>query len=302
MPDRAGMRMNEPSAPGAQRKPVRRRVVTTVLWAMPPIRRVVEQRDELAREAERLRRQNARLREKNRTLREELGETGGPGRRLRRQGHREDLGFLFVVTYGRSGSTLLQGILSSIPGYLIRGENGGVAYHLYRFHTIATRQSTTKGGGRWRSPQSAWFGIGGYPQETALREMRRLLLTTVIRPTRDSRVVGFKEIKWLQDDLHEYVDFLRVVFPGARFVVNTRNLDDVVASKWWAKDSDSRQVLAEAEARMLALMERLGGDAYHIHYDDYVQSPEKLRGLFEWLGEDFDESRVAEVMAKRHSY
>src|SRR5688572_1085508 len=35
------------------------------------------------------------------------------------------LGHLFIVTYGRSGSTLLQGVLNSIPGYLIRGENDG---------------------------------------------------------------------------------------------------------------------------------------------------------------------------------
>ena len=35
---------------------------------------------------------------------------------------RDDFGYLFVVTYGRSGSTLLMGLLNSIPGYLIRGE------------------------------------------------------------------------------------------------------------------------------------------------------------------------------------
>ena len=34
-------------------------------------------------------------------------------------------GFVFVVTYGRSGSTLLQTVLQSIDGYFIRGENTG---------------------------------------------------------------------------------------------------------------------------------------------------------------------------------
>lgn len=32
-------------------------------------------------------------------------------------------GSILVITYGRSGSTLLQGILNSIDGILIRGEN-----------------------------------------------------------------------------------------------------------------------------------------------------------------------------------
>jgi hypothetical protein len=46
----------------------------------------------------------------------------------------------------------------------------------------------------------------------------------------------------------------------------------------------------------------LGRDAYHVHYDDYVADPAVLRGLFEWLGENFDEDRVREVMLVRHSY
>jgi hypothetical protein len=272
--------------PRRQRGESRRRLVRAAVRVLPPLRRVVSQRDDLLQQVEQLRRQNARLKETTRSL---------------RTGLREDLGFLFIVTYGRSGSTLLQGILSSIPGYLIRGENGGVAYQLYKFHATATARSATKGA-RWKSPQSPWFGIGGYPQSRALRELRRLLLTTVIRPERDSRVVGFKEVRWLQEDLQEYVDFLRAVFPGARFVVNTRNLDDVAVSRWWARDTDSRRILAEAEKRMLVLADRLGDDAYHIHYDDYAQSPDRLRGLFTWLGEEFDEDHVSEVMARRHSY
>jgi Sulfotransferase family len=291
------MSEDAPSSPGGAS---RRRTARAVVRSLPPGRYVLRKRA-LSREVEQLRRRNTRLQEDIRALRAELRETRGAERRVRRLGDREDLNFLFIVTYGRSGSTLLQGIISSIPGYLVRGENAGIAYHLYKFHATAAKRSTSKRA-RWKSPQSAWYGIGEYPQELALRELRRLLLMTVIRPASDSRVVGFKEIRWLYDDLHEYVDFLRAVFPGARFVVNTRNLDDVIVSKWWAKNEGSRRVLEEAESRMVQLTDRLGDDAYHIHYDDYVQSPGKLRGLFEWLGEEFDEDHVATVMAKQHSY
>ena len=37
---------------------------------------------------------------------------------------------VFVMTYGRSGSTLLMGILNSIPGWLLRGENRHAMRHL----------------------------------------------------------------------------------------------------------------------------------------------------------------------------
>jgi hypothetical protein len=48
--------------------------------------------------------------------------------------------------------------------------------------------------------------------------------------------------------------------------------------------------------------ETLGDDCFHVHYDDYRDNPEALRGLFEWLDLEFDAERVALVMSQRHSY
>ena len=38
---------------------------------------------------------------------------------------------ILIITYGRSGSTLLQGILNSISGVLVRGENANMCYHVF---------------------------------------------------------------------------------------------------------------------------------------------------------------------------
>ncbi|MDQ3629593.1 MAG: sulfotransferase [Actinomycetota bacterium] len=210
------------------------------------------------------------------------------------------LDYLFIVTYGRSGSTLLQGLLASIPGYLIRGENGGAVFHLYRFHTRVAAARKDQGPGA--EPTSPWYGIGGYPEATAYQEIRRLILTTLIRPEPDSRVVGFKEIRWRQGDLGDYVSFLRKVFPGARFIVNTREHQEVARSKWWAKRPDALPAIAKAEGEMLALVELLGADFFHLHYNDYVDEPQRLRALFDWLSAEFDETRVATVMSRKHGY
>ena len=40
--------------------------------------------------------------------------------------------YLFVITYGRSGSTVLLNLLNAIEGYTIRGENCGIVSHLAR--------------------------------------------------------------------------------------------------------------------------------------------------------------------------
>ncbi len=45
------------------------------------------------------------------------------------------------MTYGRSGSTLVQGILDSIPGYLIRGENRDALPHLFAYHQTLVKEA-----------------------------------------------------------------------------------------------------------------------------------------------------------------
>jgi hypothetical protein len=211
----------------------------------------------------------------------------------------EDLRHVFVVTYGRSGSTLLMGILNTIPGWLIRGENRDAVHHLFAFHHTMGAESDRKRGTPL-TPAHPWFGIDGFPRKRSLRLIRRLVTETVLRPEPDTRVTGFKEIRWYHDDLEEYVAWLRRVFPGARFVVNTRDHADVLRSGWWA-EGDHAAELAQNEGRLLRLADELGDAAYRVHYDDYVADPVALQGLFEWLGETWDEAAVREVMAVRHS-
>jgi hypothetical protein len=208
-----------------------------------------------------------------------------------------DLDHLFVVTYGRSGSTLLMGVLNTVPGYLIRGENRNALHHLFRFHSTMAAGSRPK----LSRPTGPFFGIAGFPAQKSIRQIRRLATDTVLRPEEDTRVTGFKEIRWYHADLEEYVAWLQEVFPGARFLVNTRNHEDVLKSKWWAEGEDKSEHLADIERRILTLAESLGDAAYRVHYDDYVADPGVLRGLFEWLGEPFDEATVRETMAVRHS-
>lgn len=216
---------------------------------------------------------------------------------------RTDLAYLFVLTYGRSGSTLLQGILSATPGITIRGENGGVVQHLFAFHDTVTRHRERLARSEVLPPSHPWWGIDGYPEATALRDIRTLLLETVLRPEPDCRVAGFKEIDWPQDRLAELLGFLRAVFPGARFVLNTRDLAHVAASKWWARRPDALGELQAMEQRYVAALDTLGEDAwYRVHYDDWVAHPEVLRGLFDWLGEPFDLGRVRAVLDVPHSY
>jgi hypothetical protein len=213
---------------------------------------------------------------------------------------RDNLSYVFVVTYGRSGSTLLAGILNSIPGYLIRGENRDALHHLFLFHQTLADERARVGQDNGRQRTHPFYGIGDVPLDRSLDGIRALVLDTVLRPKKDTRVTGFKEIRWYHSDLPEYVAWLRDVFPEARFLVNTRDHAGVLKSGWWA-EGDHAAGLAAAEAGILAVAETLGDAAYQVHYDDYVADPSVLRGMFEWLGEPWDEQAVRAVMSRKHS-
>lgn len=274
--------------PAARRRDVERRLARVRGerdTARERLARALESRDGLAQRAE--------------TLAAEL-EAARAGDATR---DHSDLQYLFVVTYGRSGSTLLQGILSSAPGVMIRGENGGLLLDLFRLHRTATyhRERLTRASGPL-PPHHPWWGIDGYRDATAYRDFRSLLLDTVLQPAPDTAIVGFKEISWLPEQLPDVVEFTRNVFPGARFVLNTRKLADVAQSKWWARNPNALAELQTMEQQYVDGLAPLGDDAYRVHYDDYVADPTMLRGLFDWLGLEFDEDRVREVMGVRHSY
>ncbi len=246
---------------------------------LPPIRDLVEQRDALARE-------NAHLREQSPALTV-----------------RDDLQYVFVVTYGRSGSTLVQGLLNSIPGYLIRGENNGTVELLGQsLRSLNKRRAILSGGTRTTAP---WFGFSDYTPEQGATGYRRFMIDVLLKPEPDTRVLGFKEIRWWKRDLIETLESTREIFPGARFVFNTRNIDDVIKSKWWAEQKAEavRAKLLDREARMDQAHAALGDETvYRIHYDDYTADPELLRGLFSWLGESFDRERIDEVLGTKHSF
>lgn len=247
--------------------------------AVPPVRRLLAERDALRGEVTRLQRRVRRLESER-----------GYG----------EYRYVFVMAYGRSGSTLLQAILNSTPGVLIRGENRGLAYHLHQFHKSAVKDAAWAGDVA-RRRVNPFFGIRDYPAELAITRIRELLLDTVLRPEPGTEVLGFKEIRWYQEDLPEYLAFMRQVFPGARFVLNTRNLDDVAKSSWWADHEDAHEKLAAIEERMLSAAEALGPAVFHVRYDEYVPEPARLCGLFDWLGLEFDEARVRTVMARRYA-
>jgi hypothetical protein len=151
-----------------------------------------------------------------------------------------------VVTYGRSGSTLVQGLLNALPRTLVRGENNLYVLPLFRAYAAVVafrRQHLTHNP---RADHSAFYGLHEVRPESFVRNARGLVGRHLVgsESPGDYDVLGFKEVAWHRirdDELAPFFDYLDRVLPECRFVLNSRAFDDVVVSGYW-KGNDLDQV------------------------------------------------------------
>jgi len=211
--------------------------------------------------------------------------------------------FVFIVTYGRSASTLLMGLLNTIPGYNIRGENYNALYALHQADE-AVRRATARFAPYTRlTPRHPWYGTPLVNVDGFRQGLVDAFVRNVLRPARGDRVIGFKEIRCTPDhiaDLDGYLTFLREAFPGSRIVFNHRRPEDVARSGWWPTLSRPLERIRAADQRMLAVP--ADDRHFHFHFDRIDPTLDHIRELFAFLGEPLDERRVRDALANRHSY
>ena len=227
-------------------------------------------------------------------------------------------GYVFVVTYGRSGSTLTQNLLNAIPGYAIRGENANLthlfakAIHLVREHEMFRwrREDLEKPRDERRpylkpilgKPWDPWAGAEKVDPDQFSLALMDLFVRQVLRPPKDCRVSSFKEIRFHEDAafFRDHLDIMRTVFPKARFLFQRRNHEAVAKSSWWAKQPREKVFaqLRQAEQLFLAYAAAHPDCAMMLDYEGLVSGPGYIRGMHDFLGEPMDRQAVEAVLAR----
>lgn len=212
---------------------------------------------------------------------------------------------ILIITYGRSGSTLLQGILNSIDGCLIRGENNNFCFGLFEAYQNLLKAKTHRG----HNPQHPWFGAHLLDENKMLTHMRRLvkeLLVADVANAHEIRCYGFKEIRYAylpEHDLFPYLEFLSRLFPNGAFVFNRRNLNDVMKSGWWSNiDQDWARGVLHATDRNFDEYASTHANCYQIMYEDVVSQSAKFVGMFEFLGAPYSKDRITKTLAMPFGY
>jgi Sulfotransferase family len=203
---------------------------------------------------------------------------------------------LFVVGPPRSGTTWLQRLLLSTPGFC-----GGQESHFFRIFGPAVGIFDVSRTGRAVGLSNYW------KEEDMVEEVRKLWLRTVspvIRANEDS--------KWLVEKSPAHVLFVKEilrVLPKSRFINMMRDSRAVVASlleaskDWgehWAprKISDAVRTWKESAAAGIKAKDALSQDVFHqVHYENLVRSPQaEFASVLQFIGIEIESSKLDEII------
>ncbi len=218
---------------------------------------------------------------------------------------------LFVVTYGRSGSTVLQNLLNAIDGYCIRGENLGILIDLATAaHKVQEAVETsgikiTDSNDKFE-PTYPWYGIEQADAGMFAEELARSFEKAVIRAPAGTRVCGFKEIRfvrsWITDDqFRNVIDFMFNAFSGTRIIFGTRDAKEVANSGWW-RDDDEAEVIADikhCDALFAQAHAQYPERSLIVDYSEFKNSESGLKNILDWLGEEIDPDLLSSISGTR---
>ena len=215
-----------------------------------------------------------------------------------------DYRYIFIVTYARSGSTLLQSLINTALGADVKGENTNALYHLYKSYA-SLALTAERGTEKTRERDNPWYGAADIAADQFLTTALTAFISDILRPAAGTKITGFKEVRYAdgfmdREEFKNYANFLLRVFPNSRIVCNSRDAKEV-AKSGFLKERSAESVIHNVERcdiRFQALVGSHPERCIAVRHGVYNKDPEKLRALFDFLELEFDEDRVKAVLEK----
>lgn len=215
------------------------------------------------------------------------------------------MNFLFIIALGRSGSTTLQRIFSTIPKSNICGENHNEIFHLLEFYNSA-KLTDRRRPKRYdldfekreeKHVYPAWYNSFNM---TDIKNKIKELILAYFDNQRENEWIGFKNIRF--GNL-SYIDDFMDFFPNTKVVVNiSTNTTRQSQSAWWGKHEQSSKQYLERENQKLveycegrpslcrlAVLERFDEETY-------------FETLFRFLNATYDHQFVQKILVDKLDY
>lgn len=190
-------------------------------------------------------------------------------------------GFLFVMTYPRSGDLVLQKMLNTLPGYCIRGELGAALRPISRLwaETVEYGWRTANAASDLASVDFGWQIADGF-------------VANALSPPDGIRVAGFRnnEVFSEAEDFWDVASFLYANFPDARIIFNKRNAERVSRIGPWAQQPQDEVVkkLKRMNGFFNDFVRAYPERATCVTYEEYIHLNTLPERLYEFLGEPAD--------------
>lgn len=216
--------------------------------------------------------------------------------------------YVFIVTGGRSGSTLIQGLLNAMPRTLVRGENNFYLLPMFRAQGRVFNYKRRFGKDA-HGVKSAHYGVHNFDltaYTTMTRDWTVRSLLGEVDPRNVDRI-GFKEVSWnaiRPDETAAFFNWFESVFPNARYVLNRRDPGVAIHSGHYR--SMSEQAAAAAFRRVFDVQDFLHDTRPERTFftefevvtgDDAAAKDEQLRGLATFVTGACSDSLLADLRA-----
>ncbi len=216
---------------------------------------------------------------------------------------------ILIITYARSGSTLLQGIMNSVDRVYVRGENGKFTFHLFRSYLALKNTRVLEKRKKPLPSTSPHYGIDELDEEVYLDGLKSYLEKFFARGPKNDQDIecyGFKEIHYAdlpEKVLAEYLGFLERLFTNVCFIGNFRDPQQVCQSAFMRKKNPwkLKRKLRNFHSNLAAIADKRE-NLFLINYTDVIGKTERLEALFDFLGVEYSEGKVDAVLKVPHSY
>jgi hypothetical protein len=218
---------------------------------------------------------------------------------------------VFVVTYGRSGSTLTQGMLNALPRTLVRGENNLFLLPLFRaWFMLKNYRARFLGQGNPLTT-SAFYGLHELDLDAFARSVGDLVRVQLLGSTSPEDVdrLGFKEVVWHRLKPAQWGDFfgfMDLAFGEPLYVLNQRDVDTTASSGFWQTRKPGLAVQQINRIRKLQayLRDSRPDRCFDMQYEvttskDRNEAAALLRGLAEFVTGSCDDDLLERMLALR---
>jgi len=218
--------------------------------------------------------------------------------------------FIIIASTGKSGSTLLQRIINTIPNSNITGEKDAAIINIlksykslklcFRVHLKNSNYIIKNNKKIFKNYdylienniKPCWYN--SFDLNDVRKKIRELIIS-ILDNKKNNRILGYKEIRFI--DQIEIIDEFIELFPNTKVICHIRK-DVKKQSKisWWNKTKDAEKKLNNYNNQYIKYAK---SRCFYISYFEDILTFNKVKNIFEYIGENINETDYKKVIEKR---